>query len=94
MNTHFNFNQVSNSVFNNGTTTKNFVCPDSCNIGEVVTIGRSKKLKAIFIPSEKLTDDKLCELLANMPEPANDNFAKLIQYVAPIGGYLFTYADL
>lgn len=92
---NFLFNQLSPSLFDCGKITQQMFCPDHANIGEIVSIGRSKNAKAIFIPSDINTQEEALRLVDFFDDPDKINFppdcSKVIQYVPSIKGYLFAY---
>ena len=88
---HFNYNKVSPSVFDGGYCIKQFAftLPQDIPIGEVVTIGRGKKLKAVYIKSEPLENTAL---FFDLFPPTSTGFC-VLQYVKPINGYLLAYTN-
>lgn len=86
---HFNYNQVAPSVFDSGYAIGKYYTPSTTTVGELVTIGRGNKVTAIYMPSDKLTDDQAHEIFSTFPPMLTALF--VYQYVKPIGGYLAAY---
>lgn len=92
---HFNFNQLTACMWDSKESAELILCPDTAIIGEIVTIGRGKAFKAVYIPCDVANDDLVIGCMDKMPNAAeiglSPDAAKMIQYVASIKGYLFGY---
>ncbi len=82
---HFNFNQLGACILDNDAFCAAYVlCPESFGIGEIVTIGRAKRIKAVYVESPRMTDESEFALLGNFSGSTGD---KCVQYVPKVNGY-------
>jgi hypothetical protein len=88
---HFTYKQLKNTAFNSAKSTANFIMPSTCGTGEYIVIGCNSPCIAVFIKSEKLDDATDFNGLFKLGHNS-DKCMSIIQYVTPLGGYLYTWA--
>jgi uncharacterized protein YlbG (UPF0298 family) len=71
---------------------KTMLCPEVGLYGKVVTIGRGKKYKVIYIATDENFDKAMSYL--DSVKDAPPFYSKVIQYVKAINGYILAYTSI
>lgn len=88
---HFTFKSISPSFVHTSQGPLGLVTPVTCGIGEFVTIGNGKRIKVVFIKSDRLPDGSDWKGLFEVCHDSELHMS-IIQYNNKLGGYLYSWA--